>query len=176
MQTDLPRFIPNNLFLLFMLNHPEIDCIEILSHVQMPVSNLLHICSFNIFMWLSTLSCRRQILQLPKSTPSLSVKQTLEPPKSDPHQTCCIDLLCILLRVGGFANLMVSGHFPNVFPGKLTRRHSLVNFRGDIGCLVGLTTQMQNATFFWRKGPERKPWLRRKPPNEKKHSQCVFAR
>ena len=40
--------------------------------------------------------------------------------------------------------------------------------------LVGLRTQMQNATFFERKGPERKSWPRGKPLNRKKRSQCVF--
>ena len=34
--------------------------------------------------------------------------------------------------------------------------------------LVGLRTPMQNAAFFERKGPERKPWPRGKPLNRKK--------
>ena len=40
--------------------------------------------------------------------------------------------------------------------------------------LVGLKTQTQNAAFFERKGPERKPWPRGKSFNRKKRSQCVF--
>ena len=34
--------------------------------------------------------------------------------------------------------------------------------------LVGLETQTQNAAFFERKGPERKPWPRGKSLNRKK--------
>ena len=34
--------------------------------------------------------------------------------------------------------------------------------------LVGLRTQMQNAAFFERKGPKRKPWPRGKSLNRKK--------
>ena len=41
-------------------------------------------------------------------------------------------------------------------------------------CLVGLRTQTQNAAFFGRKGPERKPWPRGKSLNRKKRSQRVF--
>ena len=41
---------------------------------------------------------------------------------------------------------------------------------GDLGTgiLVGLRTQTQNAAFFERKGPERKPWPRGKSSNRKK--------
>ena len=39
---------------------------------------------------------------------------------------------------------------------------------------MGLRTQTQNAAFFERKGPERKPWPRGKSLNRKKRSQCVF--
>ena len=34
--------------------------------------------------------------------------------------------------------------------------------------LVGLRMQMQNAAFFERKGPERKPWPRGEPLKRKK--------
>ena len=40
--------------------------------------------------------------------------------------------------------------------------------------LVGLETQTQNAAFFERKRPKRKPWHRGKSSNRKKRSQCVF--
>ena len=40
--------------------------------------------------------------------------------------------------------------------------------------LVGFRTQTQNAAFFERKGPERKPWPRGKPLKRKTESQCVF--
>ena len=40
--------------------------------------------------------------------------------------------------------------------------------------LVGLRTQMQNAEFFERNGPKRKPWPRGNSLNRKKWSQCVF--
>ena len=41
--------------------------------------------------------------------------------------------------------------------------------------LVGFRMQTQNAAFFERKGPERKPWLRGKSLNRKKRSQCGFS-
>ena len=38
----------------------------------------------------------------------------------------------------------------------------------SVSLLVGLETQTQNAAFFERKRPERKPWPRGKPLNRKK--------
>ena len=43
-----------------------------------------------------------------------------------------------------------------------------------VSALVGLRTQTQNAAFFERKGPKRKPWPRGQSLNRKKWSQCVF--
>ena len=40
--------------------------------------------------------------------------------------------------------------------------------------LAGLETQTQNAAFFERKRPKRKPWHRGKFLSRKKGSQCVF--
>ena len=40
--------------------------------------------------------------------------------------------------------------------------------------LAGLETQTQNAAFFERKRPKRKPWHRGKSLNRKKRSQFVF--
>ena len=39
--------------------------------------------------------------------------------------------------------------------------------------LAGLETQTQNAAFFERKRPKRKPWHRGKSLNRRKRSQCV---
>ena len=42
--------------------------------------------------------------------------------------------------------------------------------------LAGLDTQTQNAAFFERKGPERKPWPRGKSLNRKNDRNAFFER
>ena len=52
--------------------------------------------------------------------------------------------------------------------------HESLNHTLKWPILVGLRTQTQNAAFFERKGPERKPWPRGRSLNRKTWSQCVF--
>ena len=65
----------------------------------------------------------------------------------------------------------------NIFPPReWTILHQMLNHERSerMSTLVGLRTQTQNAAFFERKGPKRKPWPRGKSLNRKKWSQCVF--
>ena len=67
------------------------------------------------------------------------------------------------------------GRFLSVLPRKIDLEFVTENFatfftarKMSPGTLVGLRTQTQNAAFFERRGPKRKPWPRGKPLNRKK--------
>ena len=92
--------------------------------------------------------------------------------------SCFHSFACIFFEKTKVKTCRTRFRLPEILPSKPKVQIAQEDTEKVVACLwgdlVGLATQTQNAAFFERKGPQRKPWPRGKPLNGKKQSQSTF--